>query len=117
MQLYWCNLLLDDLAAQLLSNPKNKIVNNLNALNKKPINKLILKGKYPIKRNNKSYQPKISRMAMYDNANTIAKSFNLAYISAYLLQAQWAEFVELKKVITNLSKQQNKPISILDIGI
>ena len=36
-------------------------------------------------------------MAMYDNENTIEKSFDLNYISEHLLQAQWAEFVELKK--------------------
>lgn len=56
-------------------------------------------------------------MAMYDNANTVVKSFDLNYISEHLIQAQWAEFVELKKVINNLSNQQNRPVSILDIGI
>lgn len=56
-------------------------------------------------------------MAMYDNENTVEKSFNLNYISEHLLQAQWAEFIELKKVITALAKQQGRPISLLDIGI
>lgn len=56
-------------------------------------------------------------MAMYDNENTVEKSFDLNYISEHLIQAQWAEFIELKKVITRLSKQQGRPISILDIGI
>ena len=56
-------------------------------------------------------------MAMYDNENTVEKSFNLDYISEYLLQAQWAEFIELKKVIAEISKQQKRPISMLDIGI
>ncbi len=56
-------------------------------------------------------------MAMYDDPNTVEKSFDLNYISEYLIQAQWAEFIELKKVITDLAKQQERPISILDIGI
>ena len=56
-------------------------------------------------------------MAMYDNENTVEKSFDLNYISEYLIQAQWAEFVELKKVITELYTQKGSPISILDIGI
>ena len=56
-------------------------------------------------------------MAMYDNENTVEKSFDLNYISEYLIQAQWAEFIELKKVITELYNQKGSPISILDIGI
>lgn len=56
-------------------------------------------------------------MAMYDNENTVQKSFDLNYISEYLIQAQWAEFIELKKAITELYNQKGNPISILDIGI
>ncbi len=56
-------------------------------------------------------------MAMYDNENTVEKSFDLNYVSEHLVQAQWAEFIELKKVITALAKKQGRPISILDIGI
>ncbi len=56
-------------------------------------------------------------MAMYDNENTVEKSFDLQYISPHLIQAQWAEFVELKKRITHLYRRQGRPISILDIGI
>ena len=56
-------------------------------------------------------------MAMYDNENTVERSFDLSYISEHLLQAQWAEFVELKKVITDLAKKQGRPITILDIGV
>jgi hypothetical protein len=56
-------------------------------------------------------------MAMYDNANTVEKSFDLSYISEHLIQAQWAEFIELKKVITELAAAKNAPISILDIGV
>lgn len=54
---------------------------------------------------------------MYDNENTVQKSFNIDSLTEASLQAQWAEFIELKKVITELSNQQNRPISILDIGI
>ena len=56
-------------------------------------------------------------MAMYDNANTVEKSFDLNYISEPLIQAQWAEFIELKKVITELYHRLKRPLSILDIGI
>ncbi len=56
-------------------------------------------------------------MAMYDNANTVSASFDLNYISEHLIQAQWAEFIELKKVITSLFQRENKPVSILDIGV
>ena len=56
-------------------------------------------------------------MEMYDNENTVEKSFDLSYISEYLIQAQWAEFIELKKVIVEISSQKKSPISILDIGI
>ncbi|MFM9908251.1 MAG: hypothetical protein ACKVOW_02815, partial [Chitinophagaceae bacterium] len=56
-------------------------------------------------------------MNMYDNQNTVEKSFDLNYISEHLIQAQWAEFIELKKVITELAHKKKAPISILDIGI
>ncbi len=56
-------------------------------------------------------------MAMYDNDNTVQTSFDLSYISEYLLQAQWAEFIELKKVITEVEAKKGMPITILDIGI
>jgi hypothetical protein len=56
-------------------------------------------------------------MAMYDNANTVEKSFDLSYISEHLIQAQWAEFIELKKVITEIATNKKAPITILDIGI
>jgi hypothetical protein len=56
-------------------------------------------------------------MAMYDNENTVRTSFDLDFISEYLIQAQWAEFVELKKVITEISEKNNAPITILDIGV
>ena len=56
-------------------------------------------------------------MAMYDNENTVKTSFDLNFISEYLIQAQWAEFIELKKVITEISEYKKAPITILDIGI
>src|SRR5437762_554504 len=56
-------------------------------------------------------------MEMYDNENTVEKSFNTDYISEPLLQAQWAEFIELKKVIAELYKKKGSPIFVLDIGV
>jgi hypothetical protein len=56
-------------------------------------------------------------MAMYDNENTVRASFDLNYISEYLVQAQWAEFIELKKVITEIAERNKKPVTILDIGV
>jgi hypothetical protein len=56
-------------------------------------------------------------MAMYDNDNTVKTSFDLNYVSEYLIQAQWAELIELKKVITSLYQKKQAPISIFDIGI
>ena len=54
---------------------------------------------------------------MYDNENTVKASFDLSYVSEYLIQAQWAEFIELKKAIHEVSERSNSPVSILDIGI
>ena len=56
-------------------------------------------------------------MAMYDNENTVRASFDLNYISEYLVQAQWAEFIELKKVITEIAGRNKRPVTILDIGV
>ncbi len=54
---------------------------------------------------------------MYDNENTVQKSFDENYLSEELLQAQWAEFIELKKVISEIYLKKKNPITILDIGI
>ena len=54
---------------------------------------------------------------MYDNTNTAQKSFDENYLSEELLQAQWAEFIELKKVIAGIYLKNGSPITILDIGI
>ena len=56
-------------------------------------------------------------MAMYDHENTVKASFDLSYVSEHLLQAQWAEFIELKKVIWEIAERNQRPVSILDIGI
>lgn len=56
-------------------------------------------------------------MEMYDNENTIEKSFDENYLSEELIQAQWAEFIELKKVISELYLNKKSPITILDIGV
>jgi hypothetical protein len=56
-------------------------------------------------------------MEMYDNENTAHKSFDENYLSEELLQAQWAEFIELKKVISEIYIKKKNPITILDIGI
>jgi hypothetical protein len=56
-------------------------------------------------------------MEMYDNENTVQKSFDIDFLTEYLVQAQWAEFIELKKIITELYYVKGNPISILDIGI
>ena len=56
-------------------------------------------------------------MAMYDNEKTVKASFDLSYVSEYLIQAQWAEFIELKKAIHEVSERKAAPVSILDIGI
>ena len=54
---------------------------------------------------------------MYDNENTVKASFDLNYVSEYLLQAQWAEFIELKEAIHEIAERINAPVTILDIGI
>ena len=56
-------------------------------------------------------------MAMYDNEITVRGSFDLSYVSEYLIQAQWAEFIELKKVIHEIAERKGAPVTILDIGI
>lgn len=54
---------------------------------------------------------------MYDNPQHVKDTFTEGNLSEYLLQAQWAEFVELKKIICELYNRKNKPLKILDIGI
>ena len=56
-------------------------------------------------------------MNMYDNENTVQKSFDDQHLSEDLLQAQWAEFTELKKVIAEVYLKRGNPLTVLDIGI
>ena len=56
-------------------------------------------------------------MVMYDNENIVRSLVDTNYVSEHLLQAQWAEFIELKKVITEIAGRNNKPVTILDIGV
>ena len=56
-------------------------------------------------------------MEMYDNNNTVQKSFDTDFLPEESLQAQWAEMIELKKVITELYNSKGGPVTILDIGI
>ena len=56
-------------------------------------------------------------MEMYDNINTVQKSFDVDFLTEPLLQAQWAEFIELKKIIAEIYYLKGDKISILDIGI
>jgi hypothetical protein len=39
------------------------------------------------------------------------------YMTGYLRQAQWAENIELKKIITELYERKKLPIDVLDIGV
>jgi cyclopropane fatty-acyl-phospholipid synthase-like methyltransferase len=56
-------------------------------------------------------------MEMYDKPKHVEDTFNESNLSEYLLQAQWAEFVELKKAITELYKKKKSSLKVLDIGI
>jgi SAM-dependent methyltransferase len=56
-------------------------------------------------------------MEMYDNKKHVADTFNENNLPEYLIQAQWAEFVELKKAITEIHNRKKSPLTVLDIGI
>lgn len=56
-------------------------------------------------------------MEIYDDKKHVEETFNEENLHDYLIQAQWAEFIELKKVISELSKKKGRPLTILDIGI
>jgi SAM-dependent methyltransferase len=56
-------------------------------------------------------------MEMYDDENTLKKSFDTGFIPEESLQAQWAELIELKKVISDLFWRKKSTLTILDIGI
>jgi len=54
---------------------------------------------------------------IYETEDSVTRSFDQDFIPEELLQAQWAEFIELKKIITERFLLKNAPVSILDIGI
>ncbi|MGO4819254.1 methyltransferase domain-containing protein [Flavobacterium sp. W22_SRS_FP1] len=56
-------------------------------------------------------------MGMYNNEAIFERSWDKNYLSEELIQAQWAEFVELKKCIADLYQKNKAPLKILDIGI
>ena len=56
-------------------------------------------------------------MSIYETEDSVIKSFDKDFIPEEHLQAQWAEFIELKKIIAEQFYLQNRPVSILDIGI
>ncbi len=56
-------------------------------------------------------------MEMYDKPKHVEDTFNESNLSEYLLQAQWSEFVELKKAIAELYKKKKSSLRVLDIGI
>jgi hypothetical protein len=56
-------------------------------------------------------------MEMYDNPKHVEDTFTESNLSEYLLQAQWAEFIELKKAILEIYNRKKSPLKMLDIGI
>ena len=54
---------------------------------------------------------------IYETEDSVTRSFDQDFIPEELLQAQWAEFIELKKIITEKYLLNKRPISLLDIGI
>src|SRR5438045_5257206 len=56
-------------------------------------------------------------MATYETEDSVIKAFDKNFIPEEQLQAQWAEFTELKKIITEQFYLQKRKVSILDIGI
>lgn len=56
-------------------------------------------------------------MGLYDTADSVLHSFDENFIPEEQLQAQWAEMIELKKLIHNLAENKQRPLDILDIGV
>src|SRR5436305_10880923 len=56
-------------------------------------------------------------MSIYETEDSVQKSFNEDFMPEEQLQTQWAEFIELKKIITEQFQQKKRPITILDIGV
>ena len=53
---------------------------------------------------------------MYQNRKTF-RTLKEGHMTEYLIQAQWAEMIELKKEIHGLAKQFGRELSVLDIGV
>lgn len=56
-------------------------------------------------------------MGLYDTEDSVLHSFDENFIPEEQLQAQWAEMIELKKLIHTLSENTHRPLHILDIGV
>lgn len=56
-------------------------------------------------------------MGLYDTEDSVLHSFDENFIPEEQLQAQWAEMIELKKLIHTLSENKQRPLHILDIGV
>jgi len=56
-------------------------------------------------------------MSIYETEDTVQKSFDTESMPEELLQSQWAEFIELKKIIAEQFHRQQRPVTILDIGV
>lgn len=55
-------------------------------------------------------------MTMYERPE-VFRTLDLDFMTGYLKQAQWAEFIELKKIINEIARRKGAPLDILDIGI
>lgn len=47
----------------------------------------------------------------------VDKTFDEGFLSPELIHAQWAEFTELRRIISRLTLEAGRPIKILDIGM
>jgi cysteine synthase/SAM-dependent methyltransferase len=47
----------------------------------------------------------------------IENTLDESYMTEYLIQAQWAEMIELKKIINELARELGRKLNVLDIGI
>ena len=56
-------------------------------------------------------------MSIYGTQKSVEHTFDENFIPEEQLQTQWAEFIELKKIIAELSAINKRPVSILDIGV
>jgi cyclopropane fatty-acyl-phospholipid synthase-like methyltransferase len=54
---------------------------------------------------------------MYDDPDNVETTFNEENLSEYLIQAKWAEMVELKKSLHEIYLMKGRNLDLLDIGI